>query len=100
MKISIAQINSIVGDLDYNFSLITKATKEALSKNVSLVITPELSLTGYPPEDILLNSDFLLGVKDKLLLLANENPHIMIIVAHPLLEKTKIFNQCNGLLLW
>ena len=92
MKISIAQINSIVGDLDYNFSLITKATKEALSKNVSLVITPELSLTGYPPEDLLLNSDFLLGVKEKLLLLAKENPHIMIIVGHPLLEKNKLFN--------
>ena len=53
MKISIAQINSIVGDLDYNFSLITKATKEELRKNVFLVITPKLSLPGYPPEDLL-----------------------------------------------
>ena len=57
MKICIAQINSVVGDLQHNYSLISKAAKKALDENVSLLITPELSLTGYPPEDLLLNNN-------------------------------------------
>jgi len=97
MKISLAQINSTVGDLEYNYSIISGAAKEALDKNVSLLITPELSLTGYPPEDLLLNSDFLEEANKKLLLLAKENPQIMIIVGHPLTEGVKLFNAASVL---
>ena len=97
MKILLAQINSTVGDLEYNYSLISSAAKEALKKNVSLLITPELSLTGYPPEDLLLNSDFLKEANKKLLLLAKENPLVMIIVGHPLLEGKKLFNAASVL---
>ena len=95
MKICIAQINSIVGDLDHNSSLIAKAAKKVLNKNVSLLITPELSLTGYPPEDLLLNNDFLMRANEKLFLLAKENPQIMILVGHPLLEGGKLFNAAS-----
>jgi len=97
MKISLAQINSTVGDLDYNYSLISTAAKKALNKNVSLLITPELSLTGYPPEDLLLNSNFLEEVNKKLLLLAKENPQIMMIVGHPLLQGKNLFNAASVL---
>jgi NAD+ synthase (glutamine-hydrolysing) len=97
MKISLAQINSTVGDLDYNYSLISRAAKEALDKNASILITPELSLTGYPPEDLLLNSDFLEEVKKKLLLIAKENPQIMIIIGHPLLQGKRLFNVASVL---
>ena len=97
MKICIAQINSIVGDLDYNSSLISRAAKEALNKNVSLLITPELSLTGYPPEDLLLNNSFLIKVNEKLLSLAKKNPKITIIVGHPLLQNKKLFNAASVL---
>ena len=95
MKICIAQINSVVGGLQHNYSLISKAAKKALDENVSLLITPELSLTGYPPEDLLLNNNFLMEVNEKLLLLAKENPKIMIIVGHPLLEGEKLFNAAS-----
>ena len=37
---------------------VVEAAKKALDENVSLLITPELSLTGYPPEDLLLNNNF------------------------------------------
>ena len=97
MKISLAQINSTVGDIAYNYSLISNAAKEALDKKVSLLITPELSLTGYPPEDLLLNSNFLREVNKKLLLLAKENPKIMIIIGHPLLQGKKLFNAASVL---
>ena len=97
MKIFLAQINSTVGDLEYNYSLISSAAKEAIDKNVSLLITPELSLTGYPPEDLLLNNDFLEEVNKKLLLLAKEYSQIMIIVGYPLLQGKKLFNAASVL---
>ena len=56
MKIFLAQINPLVGDLRGNSELILDACKEAKSRNANLVLTPELSLWGYPPRDLLLNS--------------------------------------------
>ena len=58
MKISLAQINPTVGDIKANYKLIVKHAKIALGKNSEILITPELSICGYPPEDLLLNNDF------------------------------------------
>ncbi len=58
MKIAIAQINSKVGDLQGNASKIKKIIEKAAKLNADLVIFPELSLTGYPPKDLLSNKDF------------------------------------------
>ena len=49
-KIALAQINPLLGDLAGNAQLIHKAALEAYSQGAKLVITPELSLTGYPPD--------------------------------------------------
>ncbi len=54
MRIALAQINPLVGDLEGNASLILEATKQAAKSKVDLVVTPELSLLGYPPRDLLL----------------------------------------------
>ena len=53
MKIAIAQINPIIGDFDYNSSLIVKASEQARKKGCALAIFPELTLLGYPPKDLL-----------------------------------------------
>jgi predicted amidohydrolase len=53
MKIAIAQINPIIGDFEYNTSLIVKACEQARKKGCSLAIFPELALSGYPPKDLL-----------------------------------------------
>jgi len=53
MKIAIAQINPIIGDFDYNSSLIVKASEQARKKGCVLAIFPELTLLGYPPKDLL-----------------------------------------------
>ena len=58
-KIALAQINPLLGDLAGNAQLIHKAAQEAYSHGAKLVITPELSLTGYPPEDLLLRPAFI-----------------------------------------
>lgn len=59
MKIAIVQMNPCVGDLDANSKKILEFCRQAARKSADLVITPELSLLGYPPKDLLLRDDFL-----------------------------------------
>ncbi len=55
MKIALAQLNPVVGDINGNSKRILSACYKAANENASLLITPELSLWGYPPKDLLLN---------------------------------------------
>ena len=58
MKIGFAQINTTVGDLPGNFEKILAAYQEAVREGAELVLTPELAVTGYPPQDLLFKSRF------------------------------------------
>lgn len=55
-KVAIAQINSTVGDLSGNRERIAEFVRKAAALGADIVLTPELSLTGYPPEDLLLHN--------------------------------------------
>lgn len=59
MKIGIAQMNSIVGDLSFNADEIISRYQDLVSSGADLVITPELSVTGYPPRDLIFRSNFI-----------------------------------------
>ena len=54
LPIALAQVNSTVGDLQRNRDVLVKATRSALKKGARLIVFPELFLTGYPPEDLVL----------------------------------------------
>jgi NAD+ synthetase len=58
MKIALAQFNPVVGDLDGNAARLVELAREAQAAGASLLITPELGLCGYPPEDLALRPDF------------------------------------------
>jgi NAD+ synthetase len=58
MKIGFAQINPTVGDLRGNFDKITAAYERLATAGAELVITPELAITGYPPQDLVFKSQF------------------------------------------
>ena len=58
MQLGIAQINPIVGDIAGNQQLILDAAYKMRAQQVDLLLFPELSLTGYPPEDLLLRPAF------------------------------------------
>lgn len=58
-RIAMVQMNSTVGDLDGNVRLITAWLREAKKAKVDLVAFPELAITGYPPEDLLLKPRFI-----------------------------------------
>jgi NAD+ synthase (glutamine-hydrolysing) len=59
MRVALAQINSTVGDLDGNTRKILEWIERAREAGADLVAFPELAVTGYPPEDLLLKPDFL-----------------------------------------
>jgi NAD+ synthase (glutamine-hydrolysing) len=72
MKVALAQINATVGDLDGNARRIVDAARAAHAQGVALVVAPELALTGYPPEDLLLRPGFMRACADALAGVAQE----------------------------
>ncbi|MFM2396749.1 MAG: hypothetical protein RLZZ434_1331 [Pseudomonadota bacterium] len=83
MIVAIAQINCLVGDLAGNQAKIIASAKEAQAKGATLLLTPELSLCGYPPEDLLLRSDFLQACDAALQALSLAVPDMTLVVGHP-----------------
>ena len=82
LRVSLAQINSTVGDLDGNADKIIGAIGEAESAGSDLVAFPELALTGYPPEDLVLRRGFVeanLATLDRVRA-ATEGMHVTAIV--------------------
>ncbi|MCJ7472739.1 MAG: NAD+ synthase, partial [Actinobacteria bacterium] len=59
LKLYLAQINPIVGDIIQNHRLIISHIEKASASGADIVIFPELALTGYPPEDLLLKTAFI-----------------------------------------
>lgn len=97
MKIALAQMNCIVGDLAGNAQKIITNANLAIEQGASLMVTPELSLCGYSPEDLLMRPDFLLACKDTLLSLAKQLPDITVIVGHPHTVGEQCFNAASVL---
>src|SRR3569833_3071182 len=58
LRVSLAQINATVGDLPGNARMIKDGIARAREEGSQLVLFPELALTGYPPEDLLLKTHF------------------------------------------
>jgi NAD+ synthase (glutamine-hydrolysing) len=83
VRIALAQINTVVGDLDGNRGHILETLREAEAGGANLVCFPELSLCGYPPEDLLLKKDFLAACADSLEQLARESGDAVAIVGMP-----------------
>ncbi len=74
MKIAIAQLNPTVGDLTLNAQRILDAAEKAVEAGCHLLLTTELSLTGYPPRDLLIRPSFIEATTEKLQQLAIDLP--------------------------
>src|SRR3954454_9470554 len=59
LRLALAQIDPTVGDIEGNVRLISGAMERARDAGAQLVLLPELSVSGYPPEDLMLRRDFL-----------------------------------------
>lgn len=95
MKIAIAQINCTVGDLAGNVARIIEFTARARAQSVDLLITPELALCGYPPEDLLLRDDFYRNCDAALQRLAAGIAGIAVVVGHPHQVDGKRYNAAS-----
>ena len=80
IKIAIAQLNPIIGDLTGNANNILQIAKTASEQGVQLLLTPELSLCGYPPRDLLLNPNFVAKMLRTLQRLARELPENLTVL--------------------
>lgn len=97
MKIALAQINCIVGDLSGNAAKILDYANRAKEMGAQVLVTPELSLTGYPPEDLLLRDGFYGSCDAALFELARQVEGITIVVGHPHQENGLRFNAASVL---
>ena len=88
MKIAIAQINPIIGDLKGNADKILHAAQKANTADARLLLTPELSLCGYPPRDLLLNPSFVESTHTSLQKLAAEVPPNIAVLVGTVTENT------------
>jgi NAD+ synthetase len=83
VKIALAQINPVVGDMAGNAGLIRRCMEEAKAAGATLLLTPEMSLCGYPAEDLVLRKDFCLECEEGVNRLATETNGITVIVGYP-----------------
>jgi NAD+ synthase (glutamine-hydrolysing) len=93
MRLALAQINTVVGDLDGNGARIVGRMREARAAGADLVLFPELAVTGYPPEDLLFRPEFLRQARQSLDRIAGETDGIAALVGFPWLERD-LFNAC------
>ncbi|MBI2312483.1 MAG: NAD+ synthase [Betaproteobacteria bacterium] len=83
MKIALAQINCTVGDLSGNAGKILEFADRAKASGANLVVAPELALSGYPPEDLLLRTGFYWACDRALEDLAAQVRDVTLVVGHP-----------------
>jgi NAD+ synthetase len=94
LKIAVAQINCIVGDLAGNARRIVHAAVQAREAGADLLVTPELALCGYPPEDLLLRPDFFRACDRELTAMAAAAP-LPLVVGHPVEQAGRRFNAAS-----
>jgi NAD+ synthase/NAD+ synthase (glutamine-hydrolysing) len=95
LRIAAAQINCTVGDLAGNARKIAEFAARARAAGAQLLVTPELALCGYPPEDLLLRPDFYRACARELAGLAALTEGIAVIVGHPQERDGRYYNAAS-----
>jgi NAD+ synthase (glutamine-hydrolysing) len=93
MRLALAQINSVVGDVDGNAAKVLAWMERAREANADLVLFPELVVTGYPPEDLLLRPGFIRAARRAVEGIAKATHGVTVLVGAPHLD-ADLFNAC------
>ena len=83
IRVALAQLNVRVGDMEGNVTQIIAAYRRAADSGADVVVCSELTVTGYPPEDLLLKSAFVSEAQDAITSLATEVAGVVAIVGYP-----------------
>ncbi len=94
MRLALAQIDTVVGDLEGNREKILAWLARAREAGADLVLFPELATTGYPAEDLLLRAAFLRAADESVKAIAAETVGIAALVGTPDLHDGKLYNAC------
>ncbi|UTA47328.1 NAD+ synthase [Simiduia sp. 21SJ11W-1] len=96
INLALAQINPMVGDIDGNTALVIETTRQAeQSQHADLVVFPELVLTGYPPEDLLLRPSLEWRIDRALQALCGAGFSAAILVGYPKVVAGRVFNMAG-----
>ena len=96
--IVIAQVNLMVGDIDGNTQLVIESVKQAeRTHNADIVVFPELTLCGYPPEDLLLRSSMQHRIHSALAHLARQTFQSMVLLGYPKVVEGRRLNMAGVL---
>jgi len=94
LRIALAQLDLLVGDVHGNATRVIDTARRARAQlNADLVLFPELSLSGYPPEDLLFHRGFRRQIEDGLAKVRDELPDISVMVGFPEYVGNLIFNS-------
>lgn len=102
VKVAIAQMNSTVGDLAGNRAKIFDLSRRAFEAGADIVLTPELSLVGYPPEDLLLRNAFYAKTQEAFAALARDLAQfkdLHVVVGLPLQDEKGVRHNAASVLL-
>lgn len=83
MKLALAQLNLIVGDIQGNATKLIEAAKEAKLGGAAILLTPEMSICGYAPEDLVMREDFCAACEQALHTLAASVGNIVVVAGFP-----------------
>ena len=96
ISIALAQLDFVVGDISGNTELIIETSKKAKRQyNADLIVFPELSISGYPPEDLLHHSGFKKRILEASNKIQQEINGIDALVGYPEYQNGKIYNSCS-----
>ena len=91
MKIALCQINPTVGAINQNKKIILETYSRAIDLEADVIVFPELAITGYPPQDLLLRDRFIINAQNALNEIAQKST-IPVILGNTLIEHNKLYN--------
>src|SRR5262245_59624152 len=96
LRIVLAQLHLHVGDIKGNLEKHIRAAITAREQySADIIVYPELSLTGYPPEDLLLRKAFVSEANDAFKKMISEVRNIRCLVGHPYAHENHLYNSCS-----
>ncbi|MDE3208124.1 MAG: NAD+ synthase, partial [Pseudomonadota bacterium] len=95
LDIALLQFDAVVGDMQGNAKRLSRLAQDALVQGARIAVAPELALTGYPPEDLVMRQDFLDAGRYWLDWLAQQVPALALVVGHIDTEGGKRFNALS-----